>query len=250
MPADPSMSPAAVRIAMWSGPRNISTAMMRAFDARGDCAVCDEPLYAHYLHETRLAHPAAQEVIASQSTNWREVVAELLGPVPGAKALWYQKHMSHHLLEVIDRQWILPLRNAFLIRSPRAMLASLARVLDQPRIEDTGLPQQVALFEWLTERTGLIPPVVDSEDVLRDPPALLSALCAHLRVPFTEAMLTWAPGPRASDGVWAEHWYGSVTNSAGFSPWQAREVEVPEVVAPLVAPCEALYAKLYRHRLR
>ncbi|MEM9384431.1 MAG: HAD family hydrolase [Pseudomonadota bacterium] len=250
MSAERSASPTPVRIAMWSGPRNISTAMMRAFDARGDCAVSDEPLYAHYLQETQLAHPAAQEVIASQSTDWREVVGSLLGPVPDCRALWYQKHMSHHLLDGIDREWILQLRNAFLIRSPRAMLASLARVLDKPTIEDTGLPQQMALFEWLTQRTGEVPPVIDSEDVLRDPSSVLRALCAHLRIPFTESMLTWAPGPRASDGVWAQHWYGSVTNSAGFSPWQAREVQVPSVVAPLVGPCEALFAQLYRHRLR
>ncbi len=223
--------------------------MMRAFDARGDCAVCDEPLYAHYLQHTQLAHPAADQVIASQPTDWRQVVSGLLGPVPEGKPLWYQKHMSHHLLEHIDREWVLQLRNAFLIRSPPAMLASLARVLPEPRIEDTGLPQQVALFEWLHERTGELPPVIDSEDVLRDPPALLRALCERLEIPFTQRMLSWPAGPRPSDGVWARHWYGSVTNSAGFSPWRAREVVLPAVVEPLVAPCEALYQQLHSHRL-
>lgn len=240
---------APVRVAMWSGPRNISTAMMRAFAARGDTAVSDEPLYAHYLHHTGAAHPGADEVIASQPTDWREVVARLTGPVPGARPVWYQKHMSHHLLSHITRDWVLALRNAFLIRSPAAMLASLARVLPAPTLDDTGLPQQVALYEWLTAR-GVTPPVVDGEDVLRDPPRLLAALCGALGLDYTPAMLTWPPGPRPEDGVWAKHWYASVTNSAGFTPWQPREVTLPASVAPLLAPCEALYARLHAVRLR
>ncbi|MEO0974658.1 MAG: HAD family hydrolase [Pseudomonadota bacterium] len=239
----------AVRIAMWSGPRNISTAMMRAFEARGDCAVCDEPLYAFYLQETGLEHPGAQEVIASQATAWREVVAELTGPIPDGKPLWYQKHMSHHLLAEVERPWVLGLRNCFLIRDPRAMLASLQRVLPSPTLEDTGLPQQVALFDWLLHETGQTPPVVDSEDVLRDPGQVLGALCDRLGITYSSRMLSWPPGPRPTDGVWARHWYGSVTNSGGFTPWRARAVDVPAAVAALVDPCEALYARLHRHRL-
>lgn len=233
---------------MWSGPRNISTAMMRAFGARDDAAVCDEPLYAYYLHETGLAHPGAAEVIASQPTDWQTVVAQLTGPIPGGKTVWYQKHMSHHLLPAVDREWLIDLRNAFLIRSPKAMLASLARVLPHPTLDDTGLPQQVALFDWL-RACGQTPPVVDAEDVLRDPPRLLAALCARLGLAFTPDMLSWDPGPRPTDGVWARHWYGSVANSGGFTPWQPRDVQLTDTVAPLLAPCEELYQRLYRERL-
>ena len=239
---------AGLRVAMWSGPRNISTAMMRAFGNRPDATVVDEPLYAHYLQQTGAPHPGAEEVIASQDTDWRAVVGWLTGPIPDGHALWYQKHMTHHLLDHIERDWVLQLRNAFLIRSPREMLASLARVLAEPTLADTGLPQQVALYEWLCER-GLRPPVVDARDVLREPVRVLAALCASLGLEFTEAMLQWPAGSRETDGVWARHWYSSVTNSLGFTPWRDREVELPAVVAPLLAPCEALYERMYYERI-
>jgi hypothetical protein len=243
----PSATP--VRIAMWSGPRNISTAMMRSFGARSDTAVCDEPLYACYLAATGAPHPGAQEVIASQPTDWREVVRYLTGPVPDGRPVWYQKHMSHHLLPQIERTWIRGLRNAFLIRSPKAMLASLARVIDRPQLEDTGLAQQVELYDWLRGQ-GQTPPVVDGEDILTDPDRMLARLCEALALPFARDMLSWAPGPRPTDGVWARHWYDSVANSSGFTPYRPREVELPPVVAPLLEPCQALYDRLYEVRLR
>jgi hypothetical protein len=237
-----------VRIAMWSGPRNISTAMMRAFGNRADTTVVDEPLYACYLQQTRAPHPGADEVIASQSTDWRVVAERLTGPIPGGHPVWYQKHMSHHLLDEIGRDWILALRNAFLIRSPAEMLASLARVLEQPALEDTGLPQQVALYDWLRGH-GLEPPIVDARDVLRDPARMLAALCDRLGVAYSSAMLHWPPGPRETDGVWAKHWYASVSNSSGFTPWRPRDTELPEQVRGLLAPCERLYQRLYDERI-
>src|SRR5947209_4606497 len=154
-----------LRIAMWSGPRNISTALMRSWGQRPDTAVVDEPLYAHYLRCTGLDHPGADEVIACHEPDWRKAVEALVGDVPGGKAIYYQKHMAHHLLPQIERDWFGAVTHAFLIRNPREMLASLARILPEPTAEATGLPQQVEIFEWVRTRTGRTPPVVDARDV-------------------------------------------------------------------------------------
>ncbi len=240
----------AMRIAMWSGPRNISTAMMRSFSNRPGTFVSDEPLYAYYLAHTGKPHPGAQAVIDAYQTDWRAVTEQLIGPVPHGHPVWYQKHMSHHLLPDVAREWILQCANAFLIRSPAHMLASLARVLPEVRLEDTGLEQQFELFSWLRECTGKTPPVIDSADVLRDPRAVLSQLCEQLGLGFDEAMLSWPSGPRATDGNWAAHWYDSVHNSSGFTPYQPREVAIAPALERVLAQCEPLYQSLAAYRLR
>jgi len=239
-----------LRVAMWSGPRNISTAMLRAWENRPDTFVTDEPLYAHYLHRTGLAHPGRENVVRSQPTDWREVAAWLTGPVPGGKAIWYQKHMAHHLLPRIERDWLAALTHCFLIREPREMLTSLVRILPEPTLPDTGLPQQVELFAWEWERGGKVPPVLDARDVLEGPRGMLTRLCAALGVPFTERMLSWPPGPRPTDGVWAPHWYAAVERSTGWEPYRPKADPVPERLHGLLAACEELYARLYEHRLR
>ncbi|PAP77938.1 sulfotransferase family protein [Rubrivirga marina] len=236
---------------MWSGPRNLSTALLRSWGSRPDAAVVDEPLYAAYLAATGLDHPGRDAVLASQPTEWQDVAATLSGPVPGAARIWYQKHMAHHLLPHVGREWLdhPSFRHAFLIRDPAAMVVSLDRVTPGPTLADTGLPQQVELFDRMAQRDGAAPPVIDAADVLRDPERLLRALCARLGVPFDPAMLSWAPGPRATDGVWAEHWYASVEASTGFAPPRPEAVEVPDRLAPLVADCQPLYDTLADHRL-
>jgi len=251
---DRSGAPAAgVRIAMWSGPRNISTALLRSWGNRPDTFVCDEPLYAHYLKATGIAHPGRDEVMAAHETDWRGVVAWLTGPVPEGRSIFYQKQMAHHLLPGIDRGWIGSLRNAFLIRDPAEMLASLARVLPEPRIDDTGLPQQCELFDALVDATGPadagVPPVIDARDVLRHPERMLRRLCASLDVPFSEAMLSWEPGPRPTDGVWARHWYGNVLASTRFQPYRPKSEPLPARLEPLHASCRPYYERLYNHRL-
>jgi hypothetical protein len=238
-----------VRIAMWSGPRNISTAMMRAWGNRPDTVVCDEPLYSHYLLKTGLDHPGAAEVIAHHESDWRKVVAGLVGPIPEGKAIYFQKHMAHHLLPEIDRGWLGQVSNAFLVRDPRAMIVSLAKVLPNPTVADTGLPQQAEIFDWVREHTGAVPPVVDARDVLADPRGLLEPLCARLGVEFTDAMLSWPPGPRATDGTWARHWYANVEKTTSFQPMTARDEPVPERLQGLLAECVPCYEKLYAHRL-
>lgn len=247
MPAKITDAP---RIAMWSGPRNISTAMMRAWSSRPDTAVCDEPLYAHYLVVTGVQHPGRDEVIAAQENDWRKVTETLTGPVPGGRAIWYQKHMAHHLLADVGREWLDRLSHAFLIREPDEMLASLLRTYPQAGLADTGLPQQWEIFERVAERLGRTPPVVLSSDVLRDPRAMLTKLCEALGVTFLPAMLSWSPGRRDTDGIWAPHWYAAVEASTGFEPWRQKPVSLPESRRPLLAECRRWYEKLHQHRLK
>ena len=240
---------APVRIAMWSGPRNISTAMMRAWENRGDCAVSDEPLYAAYLAATGLDHPARDEVIAAGEVDPARVVAALLGPVPGAQPVWYQKHMTHHLLPGMAREWIHALVNVLLIRDPDEVVASYLKSRATVTPEDIGLPQQARLFDELADRQGHAPPVIDAADFLQAPEAHLRALCAWLGIDFTDRMLHWPSGPRASDGVWAPHWYAAVWQSTGFDPGQPREVHLEGEAARVADACRPAYERLHAHRL-
>jgi hypothetical protein len=222
---------------------------MRSWGSRPDTFVCDEPLYAHYLERTGVDHPGRDEVMAAHERDWRRVTAWLTGPVPEGRAVFYQKHMAHHLLPEIDRAWIAALSNVFLIRDPDEMLASLSRVLPSPRIEDTGLPQQWELFESERRRTGKVPPVIDARDVLTDPRHALQRLCAALDVQFSESMLTWEAGRRPTDGAWAPYWYASVEKSTRFQPHAPKPRRLEARLAPLAAECRRHYEKLYNHRL-
>lgn len=234
---------------MWSGPRNVSTALMRSFGNRPDTVVVDEPFYAHYLRETGLAHPGRDEVVARHETDWRRVAAALHGPLPDGRTVHYQKQMAHHLLPHVGRQWLQGLHHAFLIRDPREMLLSLDRKLDDLRLEDTGLPQQLGIFESFAASTGAAPPVIDAADLLQDPAGVLGTLCERLGIVFDPSMLRWPPGPRATDGVWARHWYEQVERSTGFAPWQPREGRLDGPLARIEAACRPLYERLRAHRL-
>ena len=229
---------------MWSGPRNLSTAMMRSFGNRGDCTVVDEPLYAAYLAETGLDHPGRDEVIASQPTDWRVVCAGLTGGAV-ATPVQYQKHMTHHLLPSVDRAALAGLHHAFLVRDPERVLTSYSKVREEPTIDDLGLPQQVELFE----RYG--GPVVDAADVLRDPAGTLGLLCAALGIDWDDAMLAWPPGPRDTDGVWAPWWYAGVEASTGFASASPGSGDpLPDRLRPLLEQCLPSYDALAPYRLR
>ena len=203
---------------MWSGPRNISTAMMRSFGARPDTAVIDEPFYAAYLSATGLEHPMRDEVLASQPCDCREVVEQVLGPVPQNKAVWYQKHMTHHMLPHFGLEWLRNVRNAFLIRDPAAVLASYVQKRETVSLADIGIVRQRELFEREAQRLGTAPPVVESSDVLANPAQTLARLCEALGIPFTNSMLSWPAGRRETDGVWAPAWYSTVEQSTCFAP--------------------------------
>jgi hypothetical protein len=232
---------------MWSGPRTVSTALMRSWENRPDTVVADEPLYAFYLDRTGLDHPGRDQVIASQPTDWRVVLAELgEAPLPGGAAIGYAKHMTHHLLPEVDRAAFAPFRHAHLIRNPRELLASYARVRAEPTLDDLGLRQQAGIFEAFGG------PVVDSRELLADPPGVLAALCQALGVPFDARMLAWPPGPRDSDGVWAPYWYDSVRSSTGFVPiplYQAPAAPLPARLEPLAEQCRPYFDRLHRYRI-
>jgi hypothetical protein len=235
---------------MWSGPRNVSTAFMRAWENRPDTIVVDEPFYAHYLAVTGLDHPGRDEIVAHHERDWRRVVESLLAPLPPGARILYQKQMSHHLLPQMGREWLASMTHAFLIRDPAPMLASLEEKLGRFDLDATGLPQQVEIFDFVVRTTGRVPPVVDSADLLAVPEPMLRALCDALGLPFSERMLSWPPGRRSSDGVWAKHWYERVERSTGFEPVEAADAPRLEGrLAEFEAQCRPLYEKLRAHRL-
>ncbi|MBX3401823.1 MAG: hypothetical protein KF699_00265 [Phycisphaeraceae bacterium] len=243
------MSGTLLRLAVWSGPRSISTAMMRSWGNRADTMVSDEPLYAHYLKATGLDHPGRDEVIAHHDSDALRVIDHLTSFVPPGKAIWYQKHMAHHLLPGMPREWVSKLTNVFLIRDPREMLASLLKVYPRADLPDTGLPQQAELFEQERARTGRTPPVIDARDVLMDPRGMLSRLCAAVGVAFDERMLSWPAGPRQTDGAWAPYWYSAVNASTGFEPYSPKADRLDPRHEPLLARCMPFYQSLHSARI-
>jgi len=240
-----------VRIAMWSGPRNISTALMRAWENRPDTVVHDEPFYAHYLAETGIDHPGRDEIIAADESNWQQVVARMTSvPLPVGKTVYYQKQMTHHMLDHIDLGWLGKVTNCFLLRTPAEVINSYIKVRPDVTLFDIGFAQQLHIFCTVQEQTGQIPPVIDSRDVLENPRRTLSLLCNAVGVPFDERMLAWPAGPRPSDGVWARHWYAAVEASTGFAPYRPKDAPVPAHLAGVLAEAEDIYAELYQYRLK
>jgi hypothetical protein len=252
-----------IRIAMWSGPRNISTAMMRSWGNRPDTVVVDEPFYAFYLKETGTKHPGAEEVIAQGETDWRKVVeqcrrnaspARAASPVEDspwrARMIFYQKQMTHHLLPEVSRGWLRDVTNCFLIRDPAEVIASYIKKNPEPELNDLGFVQQSEIFDFVHRQANSIPPVIDADEVLRDPERMLRLLCDAIGVEFSDAMLSWPPGPRETDGIWAKYWYAEVERSTGFQPYRERRVEVPENLREVEQRCRECYDELYQYRLR
>jgi hypothetical protein len=234
-----------LRLACWSGPRNISTATMRAWENRPDTDVVDEPLYAWYLAHTGLDHPGRDRVIAAGETDWRRVVSSLTDPWPDGPVLQYQKHMAQHLVADLPRDWIGSLRNVLLIRDPAEVVSSYLRSRATVAPVDIGILQQLELLVQLGDEV----PVIDSADFLRDPETYLRWLCEYAGVEFLASMLTWPPGPRDSDGVWAPYWYAAVQRSTGFEPYRRRRVELTPEGEQVVAATRPAYERLYDARL-
>jgi hypothetical protein len=231
---------------MWSGPRNLSTAMMRAWENREDCVVVDEPLYAAYLARTGIDHPGRDAVLAVQPTDVAAAVERLRRPLPDGVRVHYAKHMAHHLADGMDLSWTTGFRNVLLVRDPREVVASYVRSREACEPGDIGLLQQERLLDTWDEP----PPVVDAGDFLRDPEAHLRWLCDWLGIGFTDRMLRWPAGPRASDGVWAPHWYDAVQRSTGFEPWRPREVTLSRHDAAVAEACRPAYQRLHALRIR
>ena len=232
-----------MRIAMWSGPRNLSTAMMYSFGARQDFAVVDEPFYAAYLVRTGLDHPMRDQIIASQPNDPNQVASQLTGPIPQGRAHFYQKHMTQHMIAGIPRDWFGLARHVFLIRHPARVLASFGAKYDNPTLADIGFTQQTEIFDQLTNQ-GIAPLVIDSSDIRRDPRKMLTTLCVALDLPFDPAMLSWPLGGHTADGIWAPHWYGAVHASTGFAPAEGPLPEMTGAAAALVEQALPHYRKL------
>ena len=237
------------RLAMWSGPRNLSTAMMRSFSSRADTFVSDEAFYGCFLKQTGADHPMRDEVIATMDCDWRSVMASLQGPVPGGSPVWYQKHMWHHMVGPIGYEDFDGFTHAFLIRAPEQMIASYLRKREVAEFEDFGLARQAQFFEREAHRLGHAPPVVDAHDVLTNPKGVLSKLCEALGLAWDPAMLSWRPGRRDTDGPWASHWYAAVEASTGFGPPEDGQVDLPDDARRLADECRPYYERLARHRI-
>ncbi|MEE9330215.1 MAG: hypothetical protein V3V30_08770 [Parvularculaceae bacterium] len=233
-----------MNIAMWSGPRNLSTAMMYAFGMRRDCAVWDEPFYAAYLAMTDLAHPMRDEILAAGEMNPDEVAARLVGAPPDGKMHFYQKHMTHHMIDGIDREWMKQVKNVFLIRHPSRVIASYAAKRDNPSLDDIGLWQQAALVDMCDD-----PIIIDSSNIRENPEEMLRALCAALELPFDPAMLSWPMGGHKDDGVWAPHWYDGVHNSTGFTQGESALPILTGTYAALSDEALPYYQKLAAQKL-
>ena len=232
-----------IRLAMWSGPRNISTAMMRAWENRPDCVVVDEPFYACYLNETGIAHPMRDEVIRSQSIDWDAVAGKLsTGECPAD--IIYQKQMTHHMLHRVNLDWTRHLQHCFLIRDPREVVSSYSQKRATVTADDIGIIRQLELYEEISQITGQNIPVIDARQVLLDPGAILSGLCDQLGISYTEQMLQWPAGSRESDGVWAPHWYEAVEKSTGFEPHRKRKFQLTDKQARVAAESEEAYQTL------
>jgi hypothetical protein len=234
-------------LAMWSGPRNISTAMMYSFGNRPDCVAWDEPFYAFSLLNHGNDHPMRGQIIAANESDWDKLVARCT--TEQAKPLFYQKHMTHHMLEGQDRNWILRLTNAFLIRDPARVLASYTKKWAEVDLRAIGFVEQAEIFDMVAQKLGRAPPVVDADDVLADPRRVLARLCEACGIAFDEAMLKWPAGPKPFDGNWAPHWYNAVWASTGFSKPDAKPEKLPDHLRGIAEAALPYYAKMQRFRL-
>lgn len=243
------MSNEPLRLAVWSGPRNISTALMRSWGNRPDTIVVDEPFYAHYLMKVDTDHPGREDVIAHHETDVDKVVESLLAPLPDGKSIFYQKQMNKHMLPGMDMGWVDQVTNCFLIREPKEMITSFIKIVPDLSLDEFGLLEQVEMFKGLRQSTGKTPIVIDSKDVLMNPRDVMGKWCEALGIGFVEEMLSWEPGIRETDGIWAKHWYDNVAKSTGFAPYKPKNEEVPPQWQDLLKQCEALYDELYPHRI-
>jgi hypothetical protein len=236
-----------INIAMWSGPRNISTAMMYAFGNRADCEAWDEPFYAFSLVHHGNDHPMRDDIIAANDSNWDSLVKRCSAPSP--KPVFYQKHMTHHMLPGYDRSWIKGLTSAFLIREPERVLASYTQKWADVTLRDIGFVEQAEIFDMVADHLGHAPPVVNADDILNDPEGVLKKLCAACGIPFDAAMLSWQAGPKPFDGVWAPHWYNAVWKSTGLTRQEPKQIELPGALQKIADAARPLYEKMKPYRL-
>ena len=234
---------------MWSGPRNLSTALMRSFENRTDTAVIDEPFYAHFLKQTNLNHPGKNEIISTLDSNWDNIVLKITGPIPQNKPIWYQKHMAQHNLEGRDLNWIKNFHNCILIRDPKYVIPSYNKEYSLSDEKFLGYCQQLNLIRILEDEEGITPPIFDATDILEKPEQALKKICISVGISFSQKMLKWPKGKRKSDGIWAKYWYRNVENSSGFQPFQKKNIVIDKKLIPLYDKCLADYNSMYEKRI-
>jgi len=238
------------RIAMWSGPRNISTAMMRSFQSRGDTFVSDEPMYGHFLSITKTNHPLREEVITSMETDRKKLHKYLSTFTPGKFNIWYQKQMTQHILIDDSLEWIKDLSNVFLIRDPKQVILSY---LKKFKLEDEsliGFIQLKRIFDYLKNNTESDPIVIDANDILKNPSAMLNRLCEKLKIPYSDKMLRWKKGYRDTDGVWASHWYDNVINTTRFTSFKENKELLPKKYSKIYNQSMEIYNQLHNYRIK
>jgi hypothetical protein len=238
------------KIAMWSGPRNISTALMYSFDNRTDTICIDEPLYSYYLSNTNIIHPGRKEVIDNCEGDINCIIDTICGEIPDNMPIYYQKHMAHHVLPETPIDWIFGLKNCFLIRNPKDVILSLSQKIGRVEVESTGLIQQNRLFDQIIKSKSDNPIIIDSSDILRKPEYMLIKLCKELEIPFESSMLSWPAGKRDCDGIWARYWYDEVWKSTEFKHYKNNDAQLSDSHLEVYNKCKILYDRLHALRIR
>ena len=212
-------------VACWSGPRNISTALMRSWSSRKDTFVTDEPFYAYYLKETQNNHPMRENIINNYYSNYDEVVDYLIGKVPNQKKIWYQKHMAHHLIDLSKIDWIKKCENCILLRHPKEVINSYTSKNKLNSVTELGYPQQFEIVKFLKKSNHRFK-IIDSVDLLVNPKAVLFDWCESINIKFDQSMLKWEKGSHPNDGIWWKHWYDNVINTSGFQKYQKKDISI------------------------
>jgi len=236
-------------IAMWSGPRNLSTALMRSFENRLDCFVSDEPFYSFFLHRTKLEHPLRNKIIKSGEIDYNKIIKYITGPIPHSKKIWYQKHMAHHVLPNVDMNWIKKVKNCLLIRHPNDVILSYLKKNELENVQQLGYLQQVNIYKILCQETESSPIIFDAKDLLKNPKKMLIEVCKNLKIKFDDRMLSWPAGARKTDGVWGEYWYKKVKASTGFKPYTETKKNIPSKYEAIYDESIKHYNFLYKKRI-
>ena len=233
-----------MKIACWSGPRNISTALMRSWSSRSDSFVSDEPFYACYLKEQQLKHPMYKEIIEHYPNKYEDVIRSLTSEIPNGKEHWYQKHMAHHLIDLNNIDWIEKFQNCILIRHPKDVINSYIKKNKLRKVEDLGYPQQYQIIQYLQDK-GIVPIVIDSNILLNNPKNILSKWCDHINIKFDTSMLSWSRGSKSTDGIWWEHWYENVIDSTHFTHFKKKDIKIDQEFYPIYKESLEIYKKMY-----
>ena len=231
---------------MWSGPRNISTAMMRSFSSRSDTYVSDEPFYANYLMRTGIDHPGREEIIESYDTDYDSVISDLQNDIPDNKSIWYQKHMAQHIDPTDNLNWTNNFLNCLLIRNPNEVIPSFLQKSSITDLDELGYSQQLKLLKYHDYKI----PTVDAKDILLNPKSMLTKICSFFKIEFEKEMLFWNQGSHPQDGIWGKYWYDRLWESTTFSTYKENTSFVDDQYKDLLEKCTIIYNELYKYRIR